>query len=288
MKSSLYKLHIFALLLVFWHHSFAGSPRLIADSAAFTDDLRNAHTNGIVTGANNLLFKSLGGIENVEYLPVKRAMIAIDQSLEAVCLLNRHQTAAREVNYLLTKPIFALLNQKLYQPADKPALSAELLNEFGQLTSLAKVFEEKPNDRLLVLPLRSYGDVIDKMIAEVPKKNLVKTTNINMQSSSSKMLFSKRAEYSIIYPGEVFEYKQEHPDLEYRSYTLAGTDEAIFGRIMCNKHPDSQAFIEKVNRQLPAIVNSQAMMDLHYQFNTAKDSEAVTRSLATLQSLVVN
>jgi len=219
------------------------------------ENLKANKTQGFAVSTN------LAVLEN-EYLdikfamvPFKRTMKFIDQKQD-VCVLNRIKTHKRAQKYLFSKPINLFFNRRLYQSADLEPLPTKIID-------LIELFKKYPKRRLVISNQLSYGDELNTVIKQLPKKNIVVRNSGNQARGVLEMFYQKRAEYALITPQEL-----DGDDLEInnQSYELKNIPPYIVGHLMCANTPTTQALIKRVDYKIYDLTQSKELYNIHLNY----------------------
>ncbi|BBN83930.1 hypothetical protein PA25_39150 [Pseudoalteromonas sp. A25] len=199
----------------------------------------------------NLLVMSFLNKGDVTLVPssYKRALKAMQTKEQSVCVQNRIKTPKRFDNYLFSLPINIYLSHRLYQHIQSPPLSAELLNQVGEVRSLVNIFDKYKNAVIVLSPSMSYGNYLDMQINKIPESNKVLRDGTNHYDMTFQMFRHRRADFYLGYPAAIFRHLQKSPS-ELRVYDIAGAPKYIVGHWMCNDTQQSRAFLKKLDQAL--------------------------------------
>lgn len=227
----------------------------------FPVKLEDASYDGALYVSYRLLLEELGAPLDFIYAPYKRTQRMLTEA-EPACTFYALKTAQRESTYNFSLPLTFLSTPRLYIRGDK-TLDEKLLNEKGELRSLQIFFDAQPDALMLLIDGVSYGDALDAHLAELPKHNIVKRASGDRHNKLSGMFFRDRVDIALIYPQEVKQYLASHPNHSepFQSYVVAGIPATTSGYIMCNKHANTEAFIDKVNGVLMELYDTPAYIE---------------------------
>lgn len=198
----------------------------------------------------------------LDVVPLKRSLKFMDDN-ENVCVINKIKTEERVKKYLFSEPINLFFNRRLYQANGVTPLN-------GHAVDLEVLFEKYPNRRLLITTQMSYGDKLDKIIAKIPKRNLV-TRNSGLQGSGVlEMFHQNRADYAIIHPQEI--HTDDVMDKPMQSYEILGINPYIVGHLMCSDTPQSHLYIKKLNKRIAASVADGTLYEIHAKYVNSAQS----------------
>ncbi|NOU50390.1 hypothetical protein HG263_07525 [Pseudoalteromonas sp. JBTF-M23] len=202
----------------------------------------------------NLLVMSFLDKQKVTLVPAsyKRALRAMHEKEDAVCVQNRIKTPKRLENYLFSLPINIYLSHRLYQHIQSPPLSAELLNEAGEISALADVFYKYKSTMIVLAPSMSYGDYLDTQIRNIPDSNKVLRDGTNHYDMNFQMFRRHRADFYLGFPAAIFRHLQKE-SAELRAYDIAGAPKYIIGHWMCNDNPQSRAFLKEFDKAVKQV-----------------------------------
>lgn len=283
MKAKLKLCAICILLSVFIEGHTEENVMIMTDSEAFVTSVTNDEGYGTISTVYALLFNKIGLPEKITLTPLNRQDRILEQTEYAACSLYRFKTLQRAKKFAFSKMIYFMLHYRLYQQADESPLADDLLNQNRELTSLSALFEARPNSNLLVIPFLSYGDVIDAQLASVADSVKIEWSGGNPHNRLSSLFFAKRADYTLMFPAEVADYlKQNNSGTAYRRYSIANVDHATKGYMMCNKHPDAYAFIDKVNKALPELYRLPEYEKAHTDYYQESEHDSIKKLISSL------
>jgi uncharacterized protein (TIGR02285 family) len=269
-----FKTALLIFALSFSDYLIAKSPNFVTDSAPFISVMENKIEPATMTEAtNHLLLERLGVMPKITLLPTLR----IERFLESeqpTCVFNRIRTSDRANKYIFSYPTDVFLTAKLYQHISDPPIGNEFLDDKGRLLSLARFFNQKNNnDMLLLMSGGSYGAEIDKKIKDIDPSSIVMVTGENPTASYLKIFFKNRADFIIFYPSAMERIFEQTDEL--RSYTISASEHFISGRIMCNKTAGSHTFIGKVNKALKELYLTDEFINAILDFTPKSDHQFV-------------
>jgi uncharacterized protein (TIGR02285 family) len=242
---------------------------------------------GVVSSAYNLLFQRISYPERLEYLPLNRIFKELENDQKPVCTLFKMKTQEREKKFQFSLPIHFLSSIRLYQNAKREPLKKAYLNEESEVKSLSDLLNDSTQGTLLVEKDFSYGDLLDKQIqANLGNKKTVSFVAVG-HSKVSVLFFAERTSLALMYPGEVAEYLAGNPESEgtYRAYKIQGLESELDGHVMCNNHPDSTEYIERVNKAMKAIYQTDAYYQAHLRYNEKSQINNIRAKIKQLQEL---
>ena len=118
----------------------------------------------------------------------------------------------------------------------------------------------------------SYGEVLDKQLAKLPRDNLLERVGMEIDAGITQMFGKGRAEFALIYPLQLIDYPI---DLPMRSYELQGVKPYMLGYVMCNKTAANQWLVERINQRLRIAYKSGEFATVHTPFVATKDKPLV-------------
>lgn len=236
---------------------------VVSDSQAFIQQVNGPQGNGTISDVYSLLYQRIGIPPKLQFMPLKRQNRALDQSDYGLCTLYRFKNEARAKKYAFSNMVYFLAHYNLYQQSDMQPLADELLDERGHVKSLTTLMEAHPASTLLHIPSFSYGSELDTQLAMLPDSAKFGWAGTVPHNRLSNLFFAKRADFALIFPSEVAEYVSINPNTNYRRYRVAQVNYATKGYMMCNKHPDSYAYIERVNKALVELYKDPMYLKAH-------------------------
>ncbi|WP_371194290.1 hypothetical protein [Glaciecola sp. SC05] len=255
----------------------------MSDSPQFIVNSTEGPGYGTISTVYGLLFKEIGLPSKLELVPLNRQNRILEQTEYAACSLYRFKNDERAQKYEFSEMVYFLLHYKLYQQAAMAPLSKGIVDENGAIESLSTVFTANSDATLLVMPSYSYGSLIDRQLAKLPSEVKIEWTGANPHNRLSSMFFNHRADYALMFPAEVAEYVKNNPDAVYRRYEIANVDSVTRGHMMCNKHPDSSAYIKKVNQALPKLYQHPDYQNAHTNYYDKSEHETILKFIAGLK-----
>lgn len=177
------------------------------------------------------------------------------------CMSNRIKNPSREKYLLFSLPHDLYLGLKIYQLATTAPLPKSLLNEQGEVKSLAALFSHYPDKILATGSGVSYGEEIDNQIAALNPENVFVRGGSSRIVSIINMLFKKRIDFIIYYPLDMIELAKGGPKLE--SYTIAGSPPYHLGHVSCAKSAQGEKVIADIDNILEKAYLTQAFYHAH-------------------------
>lgn len=273
----------YGFVLIFWYCQSCAAAIHVPIQLEFqhydpqTVQLSNAgRYNSITTETNFLLFKQFSRSVPVIEVPMARTEHMMDSGA-SICTMDRVKNSSRDAKYLFSKPVNFYLGYRLYQLAQFPVLAAELLNEQGQVKSIAQVMQAVPQAKLLVPEHFSFGETLDQQIRQLPAKQILPLAAPHYHTNFIGMFASKRAEFVIAYPTEMNLFMQSKPELHTRSYGIAGSPALITGHVMCSDTARNRQFIQAVDQALTTLYREKSFLLAHTRYLGKQEAEQVSR-----------
>ncbi|MBD1581910.1 hypothetical protein [Pseudoalteromonas sp. S16_S37] len=215
----------------------------------------------------NLLVMSFLDKRKVTLVPAsyKRALKAMAEKEDAVCVQNRIKTPDRVESYLFSLPINIYLSHRLYQHIQSPPLNADLLNEEGEISSLSNVFYKYKSSMIVLAPSMSYGNYLDTQIRNIPESNKVLRDGTNHYDMTFQMFRRHRADFYLGYPAAIFRHLQKEPT-ELRAYDIAGAPKYVIGHWMCNDTAQSRKFLQEFDEAVKKAYQSADFYHAHLRW----------------------
>ena len=237
---------------------------------------QKAKPENIAGATNKILFEQLN-LSNIEFLGASykrtlRSMLKQDKS--AICTLNKVKTTYREKNFLFSLPVNFYISRRLYQHADSPPLSKEVLDEEGNVVSLMQLFNVYRNKLIVTADDLSYGPFLDKQLAQVDSANKVVRGGSNHYETVHRMFELKRVDFLLGYPVEVMRYAKANQD-KYESYLIADSPRFILGHVMCNKTQVSRQVLERVNLILLSNYGTKEFLLAHINYLPVQEHRSI-------------
>ena len=163
----------------------------------------------------------------------------------SACISSRIKNTTREKFSIFSLPHESYLGQQLYRLAQASPLNENVLNNRGEIISLARLFGHYPAQVLAIASGVSYGVRIDQQIAELSNNNVFIRAGANRISSLMNMLLKNRIDYIISYPQDINIINRD--DVHLESYTIADSPLYFIGHVSCSKTASGQKIIESIN-----------------------------------------
>lgn len=223
-------------------------------------------TTNIANSTNSLIINALPS-NKITFVPASypRALKAMRTSEEAVCIANKVKNKSRLNEFLFSLPVSIYLSRRLYQHATEQPLSEFVFTEEGEIKSLPELFDLHTDALIVFTPTMSYGPFFDKQFANIARENKVYRVGSNPYDDMYNLFRSKRADFLLGYPAEVYRRLQEE-QVAYREYHVANAPRYIIGYWMCNNNESSKAFLALFNSLMVQIYKQASFYDAHLQW----------------------
>lgn len=239
----------------------------------------------INTETNYLLFQHFSTPVTVLEFPLARTEYMMNSGA-SICTMDRVKNNDRDAKYLFSKPVNFYLGYRLFQLAELPAVSPQLLTRKGEVRSIVQVLLSMPKAKLLVPEYFSFGDILDQQLHQLPEHQLLKFSTTHYHSNFLGMFGSKRAEFVIAYPTEMSIFMNNKPGLKIRSYGIADSPELITGHMMCTDTVRNRLFIQAVDKVLTVLYREKSFLLAHTRYldeQSAKHISQLIRQYAAEQ-----
>ncbi|TPH12176.1 hypothetical protein [Litorilituus lipolyticus] len=243
---------IFILLGAFSLFVDAAKIQIHSDNAFDVESLLSLSPTSLSVESNLAVLELPDKNLSLALVPFKRSLKFMEDG-QSVCVLNRIKTEKRAKEYLFSYPVNIFINRRLYQLADLAPLSSSPVD-------LSELFNQFPSRRLIVSSQLSYGDELDKIIKDIPKKNIIVRDSGSQNRGVIEMFLKKRAEYALFTPQE---FVGEGYEFTANSYEIKHVEPYIVGHVMCAPTVENEAFIKQVNAKIQALVKDQTMYNIH-------------------------
>ena len=140
------------------------------------------------------------------------------------------------------------------------------------------MFVQYPQRRLIVSDQISYGDKLDQQTTKLPEQNKIVRRGASHVQGILDMFSEKRGEYALFYPLEMSAKQWQESTV---SYTVAGIEPYLLGRLMCVNNSETRQFIKKVNKQIDTLNQDGALLRAHLKYYHSDFHQDVTRFLST-------
>lgn len=178
------------------------------------------------------------------------------------CVSDYIKNSEREKEFLFTKPITLYLGQQLYYNKESITIPDKILNNKGQIKSLPALFEHFTDKHLYVGSTDSYGEFLDQQIKQLnPENKYIQPMTVEHFETKFRMFNNGRVTFILAYPSEIHEL---FPNEDFMpSYSIAGNEDFIVGRIMCSKNEGGRQAIKKLNAAINSLYHSDAHISGH-------------------------
>lgn len=212
----------------------------------------------------------------VEYVKATRGRAElILQNEDSVCMADRIKTPARESYSFYSTPHDIFLGQQLYRLAKSSELNNQVLNNQGEVKSLASLFFHHPNQILAIADGTSYGVELDRQIAQLNPDNVFTRSGSERAVSLVNMLLRKRIDAIIYYPQGINEANKKNVKLE--SYTIAGSPPYLLGHVACARTKSGKQIITHINEILKQAYRTKAFYQAHEKWLMIDDIPKLRR-----------
>ena len=235
-------------------------------------DLKSPDNISIGTDTTKLVLSALTDYDiNVQLVQLPRAK-KLMKSMDNLCMSNRVKTKERLKDNIFSLPVNVFPSLRLYYLADNENIFTEnslnmLLNEQGELKSLAQIFHHYPNAILATTKGRSFGEVVDKQIQQVPSRNILQRAGDGRYQAMMHMLFKGRIDFIIDFPVEMKrELDAFDMPVSLASLPIADTPEYIVGHIACSKSDLGEKIVQQVNTRLLTLYQQAEFFYAHSRY----------------------
>jgi len=230
------------------------SIRYITDSPKFSRAISQNTNDDNIVAIHNLLFARMVINPVIEVLPMAKITEVLSAQAPA-CTFFKLKTPARQSRFIFSLPTDFLLTHHLYTLKHNAPLVSAVLNNNGEVSSLAELFRQNPDKHIILLKDRSYGAELDNQIAALPDSAVYWRWGTNQYNDDVKMLVRERAAFVLTFPASVDHLTAPtgEGNSELVGYRIAGSPLFKSGHIMCNDTPQTQAFISAADNSLRSL-----------------------------------
>lgn len=235
-------------------------------------DLHSPDNISIGTDTTKLVLSALTDYDiDFQLVQLPRAKVLM-KSMDNLCMSNRVKTKQRMQDNIFSLPVNVFPSLRLYYLADNDkiftkASLASLLNEQGELISLAHIFEHHPEALLAITKGRSFGEIVDKQIQQIPKGNLLNRAGDGRYQAMMHMLFKGRIDFIIDFPVEMKrELDAFDKPIALTSLAIANTPDYIVGHIACSKSDLGKRVVRLINTRLLALYQDTEFFYAHSRY----------------------
>jgi uncharacterized protein (TIGR02285 family) len=198
------------------------------------------------------------------------------------CVINRIKTQKRASKSIFSKATSLYTTRKLHYLAKRDHLDKEVF-EGQSIHSLKRLFSYYPDYVLAITKGNSYGEVIDKQISSLNKRNLWSLSHQNIAYDMHKLVAAQRVDFVLAYPKSLKNsFRDEISGL--KTYSLAGVEDFVAGRFSCFPDLSGKKFIKDVNAVLKDLFQSGKLLDIHNYYYRPEFHDSIRENLSKLFS----
>jgi len=250
---------------------------LTDDQTELVNYLNDEHVS-IGTDTSKLVIKSLLKLYDIDIQLVQVPRInALLISSPNVCTSNRIKSEQRIKENIFSAPVNLFPSIRLYFLDDIRYVQGRdlfkpLLNQKGELISLALLFRTFPELVLGVSKGRSFGKALDSQLNTLSQKNILIRAGIGRYKSLTKMLFKKRIDFLLKFPTELKrELTYTTGKVQISSLAIAHSAKYIVGHIACSQSETGGRVIKHTNKILQQLYRQAKFYQAHSRYLNSGD-----------------
>jgi ABC-type amino acid transport substrate-binding protein len=231
--------------------------------------------------AQNMLSKEIV----FQVLPSERVWISL-RSDKPTCTPAKLKTRSRLDEFWFSLPTGITASSRIFTRRKATSIS-DVLNDHGEIRSLAELANHVDDFLLFHTRNRSYGNFMDQQISSLAHKFRQEIVSSTSFAAEVKLFLASRSSYLVATP---ILLHRAYPDVlkEFENYRLENSPSYSLGHIMCNDTPESREFIKEFNTALEIMhangVYTQIQLDayplsLHAEMNDLLDESGLRKSL---------
>lgn len=170
----------------------------------------------------------------------------------AACHLMKIRTAERQNQYLFSKSTDVYLSHRLFVRNSVIEKVKPELTSNNMVNSLSELMHKLNEMTVLLIENHSYGEYLDNEISNIDESQRYYLKTPDPYLIYVKMFNLHRADFALLYPNA----KYDELNNDFTALPFKNNPSLISSRIMCNKQPESQAFINEVNAILDELYQS--------------------------------
>ncbi|MCW8109126.1 hypothetical protein OPS25_11520 [Alteromonas ponticola] len=283
---------LLAVLMSFCVKSFAATEttpvRIYYGMESFLKDVANPADQDALPTTYRLLLPKINVPMEFVYAPFKRSLRHLLEN-EPACHFYALENGERKTQHLFSLPITFLPSPRVYT---RTPVEEKMLNNKGEIISLTETVQMQPARVILLTESISYGDELDTFIKQIPARNIVWRASGDRHNKVSEMFFKHRTQMALIYPQEAHQYLETQPgnDRKYYSYGIEGVPAIVGGKMMCNKFPQNEAFLEEFNQGILGLYDDEEYIATQQRHtpDALRDllHEAITRAKSSYRETI--
>ncbi|MCW8091244.1 hypothetical protein [Alteromonas sp. ASW11-130] len=253
---------------------------LLIDARNAVDELIDDKPHSKIGATTTLLFQQLNLEPTYTYVTAESIprLMATEGN---VCVLNRVKNNSRQSRYLFSLPVNFFAFYHLFKSAEQDDIPANLLTPEKKVNKINEVLEQRPNTKIVVSEERSYGDKIDKQMEKIEAKQKIELDSRTPVRRSISLLLKNEADWLIVSPDALFSQLGDMKPEELKGYPLAGLPDYFTGHIMCNRSPNTKAFLAKVDDALLSLYENDEFVQAHTLYSHPNNRANLSRIISS-------
>jgi hypothetical protein len=250
----------------------------------FTEAYNTQDPKNSVSSSNLLLVNTLSSLVELEFMPTARLTVKLNEKTDkAICSLFKLMNSDRAQQYYYSLPVGFVQTHRFYSRQGIGILPPSLLNEDGELTQLADLFDVYTDAKLILWDNISQGDFIDAAVKSIPEKNKVRIQGLTSYGSLAKMINRARADFAIMLPFEIAHFENKFYPLDLLAYRIAGVEPTSSVHMMCNKSKASKEFISIVDATMRELYKKPEFVAANTFKVASQEIPAILQAIDALQ-----
>ncbi|WP_100656108.1 hypothetical protein [Alteromonas flava] len=216
-----------------------------------------------------LLFDILGYETPVNHVPMQRSLKKLDEGA-TICVVNRIKTNERTDTYAYSLALNFFHTQRLYQHAELPALSPDLLNDSGEVVSLNRVFESYPEALIVTAKGFSFGENIDRQLRKISHTQKIQLASDTYYQRAIQLLTKGRIQFGLFFPASMYLQFGERVPVATRQYMIADNPRFTTGHFICADNATGRKTIQILNSGIRNLYGEPEFLALHTRYLPSK------------------
>lgn len=252
----------------------AAEVTLYTDTKPFRDVLLNAElpSGSLVSDTMRFVLAKLSKFPRIYHHNLSRAEQLLTDNT-ASCLTIKIRTPEREEQYLFSGAIDLYLSHRLYVRKALVDKVIPELNDKKQVISLSALLNQFNDKSILLIKNHSYGAYLDHEISNINPSQPYYLYSTDPYDSYLEMLDKKRTDFALLYPF----VKDQLASIDYELFAFQDNPPLVSGHLMCNKHPESQAFLKEVDYYLTELYRTHKFEEFARKYFPKKEMPLIQR-----------
>nr|WP_136251012.1 hypothetical protein [Ningiella ruwaisensis] len=273
-------LAVLKMLLVASAH--AENVEIYYDYKPFAKDLEASVGSGLSSITTLRALENISVEHSFQHLPFDRIALELKTNNKPACSLFKIKNDEREEQFLFSLPLAFQSNYRLYMQAYLPEPPANLVSN-GEVSSLDGLLKFYPSSKLVLTEGISYGEELDQILEGLDASQVIKVRGVDRNAIHARMFAYQRADFTVAFPAQMNRFSGARGNLKYESLRIKELPTLVSLYIMCNTHPQSEAFLQEVNKNVVDMYFEESFLETHLQFQPAEEHKLLTEKISLIR-----